>query len=203
MSLRISISVTRILIIALTILLFFLLIISFCNEITVGKRAIGNSSYIRRRRNFPNNGTKTIKQIYDTTTNRNLLILANYKNNKLQLYNKNSTIKLIKGENVNQSTSKVRQQIKSKSLQHSKTNVYRRHNKFSKKEIPFDVPGWPMGASFSVDDYVDFFGITSIVLPDISKDSSIFDERNKYSVLIAVGKFKYPNMSFSAFSNEV
>ena len=190
MSLRISISVTRILIIALTILLFFLLIISFCNEITVGKRAIGNSNYIRRRRNFPNNGTKTIKQIYDTTTNRNLLILANYKNNKLQLYNKNSTIKLIKGENVNQSTSKVRQQIKSKSLQHSKTNVYRRHNKFSKKEIPFDVPGWPMGASFSVDDYVDFFGITSIVLPDISKDSSIFDESNKYSVLIAIGKLK-------------
>ena len=190
MSLRVSISVNRILIIALTIVLFILLMISFSDKTRDAKPAMKNNKYVRQRRKVPNNETKTIKRIYDTTTNGNLLILSKNENNKSQIYNKNSKKKLIKEENQNQSTSKVRQQIKSKSLQHPKTNVYKRHNKFSKKEIPFDVPGWPMGASFSVEDYVDFFGITSIISPDISKDSSIFDETNEYSVLIAVGKLK-------------
>ena len=66
-------------------------------------------------------------------------------------------------------------------------NVYRLKN----KEIPFNVTGWPKGMSLSVEDYVNYFQTTSILIPNTSKDSSTFDETNGISVLIGIGNIIY------------
>ena len=54
-------------------------------------------------------------------------------------------------------------------------------------EVPYNVTGWPIGTSLSVEDYVDYFRFTSTLLPDTSRDSSTFDENNGISVLIGIG----------------
>ena len=124
--------------------------------------------------------SRTISNTQETIAN----IVENNKSLRSIFSGRSLTTKKIKEIH----STKTYQKIKSTASKHWKTNVLRRNNKIKLKEIPFNVTGWPLGSSLSVEDYVDYFRITSILSPDISKDSSTFDESNDYSVLVAVGK---------------
>ena len=70
---------------------------------------------------------------------------------------------------------------------HSKL-ANKRKPRLKRLEIPFNVTGWPAGSTLSVEDYVNYYQFTSILLPDASSDSSIFDDTNDISVLVGIGK---------------
>ena len=133
------------------------------------------------------NKTERAKRNDRTIPNRYHTIVESDANNKSLLSVLCNTSVATKQLNENEST-KSKNQIKSTISKPSKTKAFRRNNKIKLKEIPFNVTGWPMGSSFSAEDYVDYFHKTSILSPDVSKDSSTFDENNDYSVLVAVGK---------------
>ena len=69
---------------------------------------------------------------------------------------------------------------------HSKLAV-KKKTRLKHLEIPFNVTGWPVGSTLSAEDYVDYYHFTSILLPDASRDSSIFDDTNDISVLVGIG----------------
>ena len=63
----------------------------------------------------------------------------------------------------------------------------KKKSRLRRLEIPFNVTGWPAGSTLSVEDYVNYYQFTSILLPDASRDSSIFDDTNDISVLVGIG----------------
>ena len=69
---------------------------------------------------------------------------------------------------------------------HSTLSI-KKKTRLKRLEIPFNVTGWPAGSTLSVEDYVNYYQFTSILLPDASRDSSIFDDTNDMSVLVGIG----------------
>ena len=66
-------------------------------------------------------------------------------------------------------------------------SLRKRNTRSAYSEVPYNVTGWPIGTSLSVEDYVDYFRSTSNLIPDTSRDSSTFEEENSISVLIGIG----------------
>ena len=126
-------------------------------------------------------------------------IMSNIDTSLVELYkvNENNNINSLptfRDKNY-QATAPIRNQKKSlTSKQHSASHLLtsstfdnRKLHRIRHKEIPFNVTGWPNGVSLSVEDYVNYFQSTSMLMPDTSKDSSTFDESNGISVLIGIG----------------
>lgn len=186
-SLRIAISVSRVIFIFLVFVLLSLLMIVSSDKQKLPKNVskdIENTNHTTFLQKNKSERTKrddrTIPNIYHTMVETDA-------NNKSLLSVLGNTIVVTKQLKEDEST-KSKHKIKSTISKPSKTKAFRQNNKIKLKEIPFNVTGWPMGSSFSAEDYVDYFHKTSILSPDVSKDSSMFDESNDYSVLVAVGK---------------
>ena len=58
----------------------------------------------------------------------------------------------------------------------------------SYQEVPYNITGWPISQSLSAEDYIDYFHYISILVPNTSRDSSVFDFDNNISILIGIGK---------------
>ena len=150
-------------------------------NVVKGIKYTNHTTYLQKNKSErTKRNDRTIPNLYHTLVESD----ANKKSPLSVLCNTSVATKQL---NENEST-KSKNQIKSTISKPSKTKAFRRNNKIKLKEIPFNVTGWPMGSSFSAEDYVDYFHKTSILSPDVSKDSSTFDENNDYSVLVAVGK---------------
>ena len=192
-SLRIAISVARVITILVTFMIFSLLLMTINDREAILKNAVINNYTLGPTKYLHQTKSESTKQHYKIFSKMDpspiplTMIHENINSQSLQsiFSNKDMKQKFIKKDNQSE---KIRHQYESTTSKYYKTTVYRRPNKIKKKEIPFNVTGWPMGVSFSVEDYVDYFGITSTLLPDSSKDSSLFEESNNHSVLIAVGK---------------
>ena len=186
-SLRIAISVSRVIFIFLVFVLLLLLMIVGNDEQKLPKNLVKDIKHTNHTTYLQKNESERTKRNDRTVPNIYHTVLETGSNNKSLLSVLDHTSVATKPLKENGSTNS-KNQIKSILSKLSKTKAFRQNNKIKLKEIPFNVTGWPMGSSFSAEDYVDYFHKTSILSPDVSKDSSTFDANNDYSVLVAVGK---------------
>ena len=133
---------------------------------------------------------ETKKYLRDTNINTRLLAAyGNNDDNRLQTFvqkkKKTQSTAVIEGKVTGLN---VREKSITTSSRHSKV-AKTKHVRLGNKEIPFNVTGWPLGTSLSVEDYVDYFKSTAVLFPDTSMDSSNFHEDNEISVLIGISKF--------------
>ena len=160
------------------------------NEQKLPKNVVTDIEHINHTTYLQKNKSERTKRNDRTIPNTYHTIIETAANNKSLLSVLGNTSVVTKQLKENGST-QSKNQIKSTISKPSKTKAFRQNNKIKLKEIPFNVTGWPLGSSFSAEDYVDYFHKTSILSPDVSKDSSTFDENNDYSVLVSVGKLKF------------
>ena len=186
-SLRIAISVSRVIFIFLVFVLLLLLMILGDDVQKLPKNVVKDIKHTNHTTYLQKNKSERTKRNDRTISNIYHTVLETGSNNKSLLSVIDFTSVATKPLKANV-ISKSKNQINSTRSKPSKTKAFRQNNKIRLKEIPFNVTGWPMGSSFSAEDYVDYFHKTSILSPDVSKDSSTFDEKNDYSVLVAVGK---------------
>ena len=188
-SIRISVSLTRIVIFLLIFSLLAFLLIS---------RGTNNHLKLHNKYNLyiqeakynqanHNNYTEDLVQNLMNNTTSLLRLIDLYKNGnilKISPYIKSRTI-TAKGNTVqHKNATQTSLSIISNGQTLGKGKKIRSRN----IEVPYNVTGWPIGTSLSVEDYVDYFRSTSTLLPDTSRDSSTFDDNNNISVLIGIGR---------------
>ena len=151
------------------------------------KRHIYEPQYKQdKENNIINNNYQDIVSNNNNSSQRNPVVIS--ANNKI--YDRNFIFKpkhqnVIITENEVQ-TSSYNSNNKLSIESHSKLAI-KKKTRLKHLEIPFNVTGWPAGSTLSVEDYVDYYHLTSILLPDASRDSSIFDDTNDISVLVGIG----------------
>ena len=127
-----------------------------------------------------NNKTSSL-QVYSSNENKYINIL------KATTYTENQAFTILENQMPPMNTSQAFLSTSAK----PRAIINGRNTRLRNIEVPFNVSGWPVGTSLSVEDYVNYFRSTSTLLPDTSRDSSTFDEDNNISVLIGIGRKNY------------